>query len=56
MRWRHAVLHALVLASLLSLVTARRASTVPAYAAHTGLACGSCHFDPNGVRKRPALR
>jgi len=48
MRWRHAVLHALVLASLLSLVTARRASTVPAYAAHTGLACGTCHFDPNG--------
>jgi hypothetical protein len=48
MRWRHAALPVLVLASMLTLFTARRAATVPAYAAHTGLACGTCHFDPNG--------
>lgn len=48
MRWRHAALFVLVLASLITLVTARRGGTVPLFAAQTGLACGSCHFDPNG--------
>jgi hypothetical protein len=48
MRWRHAAPLVLVLASLTTLFIARRAATVPAYAAYTGLACGACHFDPNG--------
>jgi len=38
----------LIVASLVSLLTAKSAQTVPLYAARTGLMCGSCHFDPNG--------
>src|SRR5262245_37121364 len=48
MRWRLAAPVVLVLASMLTLFTARRAATVPVYAATTGLQCVSCHFDPNG--------
>jgi hypothetical protein len=39
---------ALLLLSLVSLFAPRRGSTVPLYAARTGLQCQSCHFDPNG--------
>lgn len=38
----------LVLAALLSLLSARRAQTLPQFASRTGLLCASCHFDPNG--------
>ena len=31
-----------------ALLAPRGAGTVPLYASRTGLACGSCHFDPNG--------
>jgi hypothetical protein len=48
MRWRRAAPLVLVLASLITLLTARRGASVPVYAAQTGLACGTCHFDPNG--------
>ncbi|HET9325613.1 MAG TPA: hypothetical protein VFQ05_02450 [Candidatus Eisenbacteria bacterium] len=48
MRWRHAAPLILVLASLITLFTARRGAGVPLFGAQTGLACGSCHFDPNG--------
>ena len=55
MRWRHAAPFVLVLASILTLLSARRGATVPAYAAYTGLQCGSCHFDPNGGGPRNEL-
>src|SRR5436309_13338595 len=48
MRWRQAAPLVLVLASMVTLLTARRGATVPVYAAYTGLPCGTCHFDPNG--------
>lgn len=38
----------LLLVSLATLLTARRAQTVPQYAARSGLMCQNCHFDPNG--------
>lgn len=38
----------LIVVALTSLLTARRAQTLPQYAARTGLLCGTCHFDPNG--------
>ncbi len=38
----------LVCASFAALLAPRGAQTVPLFAARTGLACGSCHFDPNG--------
>src|SRR6267378_2206197 len=48
---RHPVLRAvpiLLLAIPLGLLLGRPASTVPLFAARTGLMCGTCHFDPNG--------
>ena len=45
---RRTVAFVLILASLGALLSARRAQTVPLYAARTGLLCESCHFDPNG--------
>ncbi len=48
MRWRRAAPVVLVLASLVTLLTAQRGRAVPLYAAYTGLPCGTCHFDPNG--------
>ena len=38
----------LVCAPFAALVAPRGAQTVPLYAARNGLACGTCHFDPNG--------
>ena len=38
----------LVLAPVTALLAPRGAGTVPLYAARNGLACGTCHFDPNG--------
>lgn len=38
----------LLVVALVSLLAARRAQTLPQYAARTGLLCASCHFDPNG--------
>jgi len=46
--WNRAVPAVLVFISIASLISARRAQTLPAYAARTGLMCGQCHFDPNG--------
>lgn len=46
--WCRAVPVLLVVLSLASLLVARRAQTLPQYAARTGLLCASCHFDPNG--------
>jgi hypothetical protein len=37
-----------LLAALAPLFLARRAETLPLYAARQGLMCQSCHFDPNG--------
>ena len=37
-----------VLIALAPLLLARRAETLPLYAARQGLKCASCHFDPNG--------
>src|SRR5258708_14588061 len=48
---RHPVLRALpalLLLTSIALVLGRPASTVPLFAARTGLMCGTCHFDPNG--------
>ncbi len=38
----------LLAAPLAALLTAKRAETVPLYAARTGNLCVQCHFDPNG--------
>jgi hypothetical protein len=38
----------LACAPLVALLAPRGAQTVPLYAARNGLACGTCHFDPNG--------
>lgn len=38
----------LIALALASLLGARRAQTLPQYAARTGLLCANCHFDPNG--------
>jgi hypothetical protein len=38
----------LVSIPLVALFAARQGQTVPLYAARNGLACGTCHFDPNG--------
>jgi hypothetical protein len=38
----------LVCTPFAALLVPRGAGTVPLYAARNGLACGSCHFDPNG--------
>lgn len=38
----------LVCTPFAALLAPRGAQTVPLYAARNGLACGSCHFDPNG--------
>ena len=47
---------ALVILSLgLAISSARPVSSLPTYAARTGLECRSCHFDPNGGGPRNAL-
>src|SRR5258708_40329333 len=54
---RHPVLRALpalLLLTSIALVLGRPASTVPLFAARTGLMCGTCHFDPNGGGPRNA--
>jgi hypothetical protein len=38
----------LVCVPLVALLAPRGAETIPVYAARNGLACGTCHFDPNG--------
>jgi hypothetical protein len=38
----------LVCLPFIALLAPRGAQTVPLYAARNGLACGTCHFDPNG--------
>jgi hypothetical protein len=43
-----AFLLTLALASSAAALAPRAAQSVPQYAARTGLACGTCHFDPNG--------
>ncbi len=49
MRPAYRILPVLVLlAALAPLLRARRAETLPLYAARTGLMCQTCHFDPNG--------
>ena len=48
MRWRHVVSLLVVVASLVPLLWASRAGTVPIYSGRAGLPCGACHFDPNG--------
>lgn len=47
-RWLRAAPVILLMVSLATLFAARRAQTVPLYAARTGLLCQNCHFDPNG--------
>ena len=47
---------ALILLSVgLAIASARPVSSLPTYAARTGLECRSCHFDPNGGGPRNAL-
>jgi hypothetical protein len=51
----HLIPALLLLCSLGLLFTARKAQTVPLYAARQGLMCGTCHFDPNGGGPRNEL-
>ena len=45
----------LPLVSIAILLGARRAQTIPLYAARTGNLCQTCHFDPNGGGARNAF-
>ena len=46
--WTRTTLAALVTLAALASLAHRTADALPLYATRTGLACRSCHFDPNG--------